>query len=214
MRRVLDAPGDPSAQPARTVRDSLASDLEQGLLEVLRLVEEAVEDWQKMITRSEETIELLRDPARSAAAAGSEADLACELLGWLNANHFTFLGYREYDVTESTESGVAASRFVRAGNRPRHPARRLGPAGYLPCAAAAGRRARVDDHHQGQPQVPGTPAGLSRLHRLPHLRRRRHGSSVSGASSGLFSSSAYSESVGRVPVLRQKAAAVLAPLRL
>ena len=33
-------------------RDSLVSDLEHGLLEVLRLVEEAVQDWQKMITRS------------------------------------------------------------------------------------------------------------------------------------------------------------------
>ena len=42
----------------------LAADLEQGLLEVLRLVEEAVEDWQKMITRSEETIALLADPAQ------------------------------------------------------------------------------------------------------------------------------------------------------
>ena len=30
--------------------DQLIADLEQGLLEVLRLVEEAVEDWQKMIT--------------------------------------------------------------------------------------------------------------------------------------------------------------------
>ena len=55
------------------------SDLEQGLLEVLRLVEEAVEDWQKMITRSEETIELLKD--RTAIGGRAEqADLACELL--------------------------------------------------------------------------------------------------------------------------------------
>ncbi len=43
-------------------RDSLVPNLQQGLLEVLRLVEEAVEDWQKMITRSEETIELLKEP--------------------------------------------------------------------------------------------------------------------------------------------------------
>ena len=48
----------------------LAADLEQGLLEVLRLVEEAVEDWQKMITRSEETIALLADPAQTAGRAG------------------------------------------------------------------------------------------------------------------------------------------------
>ena len=80
-------------------RDSLVSDLEHGLLEVLRLVEEAVQDWQKMITRSEETIELLRDRAVIGGRV-EQADLACELLSWLNANHFTFLGYREYDVVE------------------------------------------------------------------------------------------------------------------
>ncbi len=51
----------PPERPATP--ELLVPDLEQGLLEVLRLVEEAVEDWQKMITRSEETIELLKDPA-------------------------------------------------------------------------------------------------------------------------------------------------------
>ena len=40
-----------------------------------------------------------------------QADLACELLSWLNANHFTFLGYREYDVV-SDQSGFS-SRFVQ-----------------------------------------------------------------------------------------------------
>ena len=85
-------------------RDSLISDLEQGLLEVLRLVEDAVQDWQKMITRSEDTIEMLKDPALIAGHA-DQAALACELLSWLNANHFTFLGYREYDV-RSDQSGI------------------------------------------------------------------------------------------------------------
>ena len=91
--------------PSRTDRrDALVSDLEHGLLEVLRLVEEAVEDWQRMITRSEETIEMLKDPAFMRGHE-EQAALACELLSWLNANHFTFLGYREYDVL-SDESGV------------------------------------------------------------------------------------------------------------
>ena len=63
----------------RDGRDSLVSDLEHGLLEVLRLVEEAVQDWQKMITRSEETIELLKDRA-VISGRPEQADLACELL--------------------------------------------------------------------------------------------------------------------------------------
>ena len=40
---------------------------------------------------------------------------------------------------------------------------------------AAGHPARPDGDHQGQLQVPGAPAGLPGLHRLPHLRRRRAG---------------------------------------
>ena len=88
----------PPARPAER-RTPWSPDLEQGLLEVLRLVEEAVEDWQKMITRAEETIELLGRVA-AARRPSRGGGLARELLGWLNANHFTFLGYREYALVE------------------------------------------------------------------------------------------------------------------
>src|SRR5215203_6568199 len=40
--------------------DTLLTDLEHGLLEVLRLVEEVVQDWSRMRTRSAETIAMLR----------------------------------------------------------------------------------------------------------------------------------------------------------
>ncbi len=79
--------------------DTLIADLENGLLEVLRLVEEAVEDWQKMITRAEETIQLLKDPMRTAGRT-EEAARTREFLAWLNANHFTYLGYREYSLVD------------------------------------------------------------------------------------------------------------------
>ena len=39
--------------------DQLTAALEQGLREVLRLVEEAVEDWAKMQHRAQETVALL-----------------------------------------------------------------------------------------------------------------------------------------------------------
>ena len=160
-------------RPGRRRRRRLAADLEQGLLEVLRLVEEAVEDWQKMITRSEETIALLSDPVRTAGRR-DEAALARELLGWLNANHFTFLGYREYTlVSDAADDGQPRSRFVPV------PATGLGilradadvpgAFGALPPASAT---RRPDGDHQGQLQVPGAPPGLPGLHRHPNLRRR------------------------------------------
>jgi glutamate dehydrogenase len=193
----------PPARP--NGRHSLVSDLEHGLLEVLRLVEEAVQDWQKMITRSEETIDLLRDPAVTGGRV-VQADLACELLSWLNANHFTFLGYREYDVV----SELSSVEFkVRPGTG----------LGIL----------RPDQDPPGNFHafpLPGVEPELmiitkdnqkSRVHRPAYLdyiafRIFDAENRVIGERRflGLFSSSAYSESVARVPVLRQKAAAVIA----
>ncbi|HKN45299.1 MAG TPA: NAD-glutamate dehydrogenase, partial [Propionibacteriaceae bacterium] len=216
IMRVSEAEHDPSATPeswmhleilppARTDgREALVPELEQGLREVLRLVEEAVEDWQKMITRSEDTIEMLKDPEFIGDRA-EQADLACELLSWLDANHFTFLGYREYDVL-SEESGIQFR--VRPGTG----------LGIL----------RPDQDLPGTfhavPQPNGKPELMivtkdnqkSRVHRPAYLdyiavRIFDAGDRVIGERRflGLFSSSAYSESVARIPVLRQKAAAVI-----
>ena len=190
----------------------LAADLEQGLLEVLRLVEEAVEDWQKMITRSEETVALLADPAQTAGRV-HEAAQARELLSWLNANHFTFLGYREYTLT----SGHGGD-----GSGPRAGLRFVG----VPSTGLGILRGDADlPRAFGALPLPGTEPDLmvitkdnykSRVHRPAYLdyigiRTFDDAGQVRGERRflGLFSSSAYSESVSRVPLLRQKAEAVL-----
>jgi glutamate dehydrogenase len=214
--RAREAERDPSAIPESWMhleilpparpdgRDVLVSDLEQGLQEVLRLVEEAVEDWQKMITRSEDTIDMLKDPALIEGHT-EQADLACELLSWLNANHFTYLGYREYDVV-GQESSIQFR--VRPGTG----------LGIL----------RADQDLPGTFHAVPEPNGKtelmiitkdnqkSRVHRAAYLDyiafRIFDGSDhVIGERRflGLFSSSAYSESVARIPVLRQKASAVI-----
>src|SRR5512133_539705 len=185
-------------------RASLIADLEHGLLEVLRLVEEAVQDWQKMITRSEETIDMLKDPAVVNGHA-EQAGLSCELLSWLNANHFTFLGYREYDVL-SDDSG--AQFKVRPGTglgilRPDQD-----PPGTFHAAPLAGVEPEL--------MIITKDNQKSRVHRpayLDYIGFRIFDSTGRVIAErrflGLFSSSAYSESVARVPVLRQKAAAVI-----
>ncbi len=188
-----------------TAPDLLVPDLEQGLLEVLRLVEEAVEDWQKMITRSEETIELLKDPA---AIDGRQEDaaLACELLSWLNANHFTFLGYREYKITKDRAgyrmepvpaTGLGILRGDQDAPGAFHALPQEGTRHYLTIVTKDNFKSRI---HR--------PAYLDYL----GFRLFDADGNVVGERRfiGLFSSSAYSESVNRVPVIRQKAAAVLA----
>ncbi len=191
--------------PSRTDRrDALVSDLEHGLLEVLRLVEEAVEDWQRMITRSEETIEMLKDPAFMRGHE-EQAALACELLSWLNANHFTFLGYREYDVL-SDESGVQFKVRPVTGLGILRPDQ--DPPGTFHAVPLPDVEPEL--------MIITKDNKKSRVHRpayLDYIAVRIFDSEqrVIGERRflGLFSSSAYSESVARVPVLRQKAAAVI-----
>jgi glutamate dehydrogenase len=221
----VDADGDPTVKPESWMHleilppagldgaAPLAANLEQGLLEVLRLVEEAVEDWQKMITRSKETIESLADPVRTAGRR-EEAALAQELLGWLNANHFTFLGYREYILTAASDSGADGSGSA--------------PLRFVPVPGTGLGILRADVDQPGAFHalpLPGREPELmvitkdndkSRVHRPAYLdylgiRTFDDAGRVTGERRflGLFASSAYSESVSRVPVLRQKAAAVL-----
>ncbi len=184
--------------------EGLVPALERGLREVLGLVVAAVEDWRAMTERSAETAVLLADPARTGGRA-EEAALAQELIGWLNLNHFTFLGYREHTlVGEGADERYAVVPGTGLG-------------------ILRGDTDAADAFH-ALPQ-PGTRHLLmiitkdntrSRVHRpayLDYLGLRTFDAEgrVSGERRflGLFSSSAYSESIARVPVLRQKTEEVL-----
>ena len=225
LRGILtaaQADGDPTALPESWMHLEIlpparpdapvpaAADLEQGLLEVLRLVEEAVEDWQKMITRSEETIALLGDPARTAGRR-DEAAGARELLAWLNANHFTFLGYREYRLVDAADADGDGTpvRFVPV------PATGLGIL-RADADAPGAFGALPPTHGRIDLMVITKDNYKSRIHRPAYLdylgiRLFDDDGRMTGERRflGLFSSAAYSESVTRVPVLRQKAAAIL-----
>ncbi len=183
---------------------NLHSDLEHGLLEVLRLVEEVVQDWTKMRTRSMETVALLAD-SRVAGGRADEAALAVELLEWLNDNHFTFLGYRQY-------------RLIGDGSDTRFepvPATGLGILRGDIDAASAFHAVPLPGEAP-QLMIITKDNDKSRVHRPAYLdyigiRTFSADGRITGERRflGLFASSAYSESVARVPVLRQKAAQVL-----
>jgi glutamate dehydrogenase len=212
---ATEAKGDPSVLPESwmhleilppgrtTVDENLVPALEQGLVEVLRLVEDAVQDWSKMITRADETVEMLErlqlDPDRH-----DEAVQATEFLRWLIDHHFTFLGYREYRLAGGAEEPryepvpVTGLGILRADADAPDAFHAL-PTGEHPVAMLI-----TKDNHK------------SRVHRpayLDYVGFRIFGpdGSVVGERRflGLFSSSAYSESVLRVPLLRQKAREVL-----
>ena len=85
-----------------------------------------------------------------------EAALATELLEWLNDNHFTFLGYRQYRLVHEDH----ASRFEPVPSTGlgilRADTDRPGAFHALPRPGSS----PIDDHHQGQREVAGSPAGV------------------------------------------------------
>ena len=96
---------------AEVVRETEPEHLDRlcaGLERVLADVRAAVEDWPAMVERARAVIaDLERVPPTvdSEELAESKA-----LLEWIVDNHFTFLGYREYDPSRRTAStGFAAS---------------------------------------------------------------------------------------------------------
>src|SRR5690606_18707810 len=71
-------------------------ELEQKLLRTLEDVRLAVEDWSEMRQRATELAnEIERD---NPGVQPNEAREAKALLDWMVANHFTFLGYRQYEL--------------------------------------------------------------------------------------------------------------------
>ena len=94
----------------QTSPDMLAN-LERGIQRVLDDVRAAVEDWPGMRERMLGVIdELKHTPPGLEPGAVAEA---IAFLEWIAANHFTFLGYREYDI--AGKAGAQEMRVVPGG---------------------------------------------------------------------------------------------------
>ena len=93
---------------------------------------------------------------------------------WLADDHFTFLGYREYQLERRRRRRVPPRR---PRHRPRHPARRPGHVRVVRPAAArpSGQGPREDPAgaDQGQLARDRAPPGVPRLRRRQDVRERR-----------------------------------------
>ncbi|MDM8356097.1 NAD-glutamate dehydrogenase [Pandoraea communis] len=77
--------------------------LADGLQRVLGDVRAAVEDWRAMQAAAHAAIEaLVQHAARRGASSQERAEIdeAHGFIGWMLARHFTFLGYRDYELVE------------------------------------------------------------------------------------------------------------------
>jgi glutamate dehydrogenase len=85
--------------------------LQRGIEGVLAAVRVAVADWKSVCTRAREVVDELE--AKPPKLPADEIHTARDFLAWLLDNHFTFLGYREYEFGVqggSTRAGIVPGR--------------------------------------------------------------------------------------------------------
>ncbi|MFD4949166.1 NAD-glutamate dehydrogenase [Streptomyces sp. NPDC058239] len=197
-------------------RETDRSDLQQiatDLLRVLSDVRETVEDWEKMRDAALRIADdLPGEPLDD--LADDEVNEARELLRWLAADHFTFLGYREYELKDTDAlAAVPGTGLGILRSDPHHSIDEAHPVSpsfdRLPADARAKARER-------KLLILTKANSRSTVHRPSYLdyvgvKKFDADGNVIGERRflGLFSSAAYTESVRRVPVIRRKVAEVL-----
>jgi glutamate dehydrogenase len=178
-------------------------ELEKDLQRVLLDVRVAVEDYPKM---AEAALRLADRLETEGPRAPAETQA---LLRWLADNHFTFLGYREYDLVEG-EQGMALVSVPGTGlGILRHDKKGSASFAALPPEV----RARAKDP---QRLILTKANSRSTVHRPSYLdyiaiKRVDATGEVVGEYRflGLYTHEAYHESIARIPVLRRKLAEVL-----
>ncbi|MEW2548328.1 NAD-glutamate dehydrogenase [Streptomyces sp. NPDC047002] len=198
-------------------RETDREDLNQitaGLLRVLSDVRESVEDWEKMRGAALRIADELPGEPTPADLAEGEVEEARELLRWLAADHFTFLGYREYRLTDP--DALVAEPGTGLGvlrSDPRHHDAEDHPASPSFSRLPAGARAKAREHRLLILTKANSRATVHRPSYLDYVGVKKFDAegNVVGERRflGLFSSAAYTESVRRVPVVRRKVAEVL-----
>jgi glutamate dehydrogenase len=186
-------------------RETDAEDLagiEQALGKVLRDVREAVEDWQRMHKQAQQIVEdLEKNPPPLPAEEISEGKA---LLEWLADDHFTFLGYREYQLEKHGDE-EALRAVPGTGYGILRADQDMSSYGKLPPLVTAKAREKTL-------LVLAKANSKATVHRPAHLdyigvKTFDDNGEVVGERRflGLYSSAAYTESLTRIPVLRQKA---------
>jgi len=179
------------------------TELEKDLQRVLLDVRVAVEDFPKMTEAALRLADRLETEGPKAPAETQA------LLRWLAGNHFTFLGYREYDLVEG-EQGMALVSVPGTGlGILRHDKKGSSSFASLPPEV----RARAKDP---QRLILTKANSRSTVHRRSYLdyiaiKRVDATGEVVGEYRflGLYTHEAYHESIARIPVLRRKLAEVL-----
>ncbi len=198
MHIEIDRESDPDAR----------EEIQGELVRVLADVRDVVEDWQKMRAAALDIADSLEtEPVPVPAAELAEAR---ELLRWLASEHFTFIGYREYDLV-TDDLGEEHMRTVPGTGLGISRPDKLVSASFAQASAEV--RAKI---HEKRLVTITKASDRSSVHKRSYLdyigiKKFDVAGQVAGERRflGLLSSAAYAESVTRTPVVRRKVAEVL-----
>ncbi|MBI3423271.1 MAG: NAD-glutamate dehydrogenase [Acidobacteria bacterium] len=194
----------------RLVAPQQLAQLAEDVLKVLGDVRVAVEDWPKMMAQVNAVLEEIEQ--RNPPVAPDESAEGKAFLRWLADDHFTFLGYRCYDLTQV--NGEDALSIV-------------------PESGLGILREREGHEVSGQPSIlPANQRAFARLPRLVFVTKANSKATVHRSAYldyigvkrfnergevcgehrflGLFTSTAYSAEPEFIPYLRRKTANVIA----
>jgi len=179
--------------------------LAQDLRRVLDDLRVAMEDQRRMRGAARELVAELTDEG------GSEEAEAGELLAWLTAGHFTFLGYRKYDVVWADDGDEAELRPVAGTGLGilRHDG--LDSFAVTPPKSRAGGR-RAPLLVLAKSSIRSTVYRPKFLDYVAIRTFNQRTGEVTGEYRflGLYTQAAFTESITRIPVLRRKLDGVLA----
>ncbi len=192
----------------------LFSSIHKKFLHVLMDVRLVVDDWKPMQAKMGEIIEQLT--AQSLPVAQEEKEESIAFLRWVEVNHFTFIGFRGYELVE--EAGEDILRVIADSG--------LGIFRNTPPNHVSRSFAQLPSAMRSEVREPSLliitkSTAQSPLHRPAHMdylgiKRFNDAGEVIGEWRflGLYSSSAYSLSPNEIPILRRKEAWVLAQMKL
>ncbi|MFF6999392.1 NAD-glutamate dehydrogenase [Streptomyces sp. NPDC008313] len=198
-------------------RETDRADLKQitaDLLRVLSDVRETVEDWEKMRDSALRIADELPKEPTADDLRDQEVEEARELLRWLAADHFTFLGYREYRLRDDDSlAAVPGTGLGILRSDPKHGGEDSHPVSPSFERLPADARAKAREHKLLILTKANSRATVHRPSYLDYVGVKKFDAegNVIGERRflGLFSSAAYTESVRRVPVVRRKVEEVL-----
>ncbi len=192
-------------QGGEAEREALA----QGLRRVLSDVRESVEDWPKMKAECQQIAdELEASPPKDVDP--EEIAHAERLLSWLADGHFTFLGFREYVLERQDDEDVLRALPGTGLGILRYDQQQSGSFSRMSAAA----RAKAREPHLLIITKANSRATVHRSKYLDYVGIKvfDDAGQVTGEKRflGLFTSTAYTESVLRVPIIDTKVRKVLA----